>query len=139
MKIEQLKPIQRKVFRKHMQGAVDCGGARTGGACSAAARAKSAAAGKRHDEVSDHVYVIMGFPNVGHRGRESSPRWWVEQFSKNPQYKELLAVVTFRAPDIVFDREATGLWRRHCTADVDGRGPHVGQRTDYSTSRTSVG
>ena len=31
----------------------------------------------------------------------------MEQFSKNPQYKELLAGVTFRAPDIVFDREAT--------------------------------
>jgi hypothetical protein len=31
----------------------------------------------------------------------------VGQFSKNPQYKELLAGVTFRAPDIVFDREAT--------------------------------
>jgi len=64
----------------------------------------------------------------------------VEQFSKNPQYKELLAGVTFRAPDIVFDREATldfgGVTARLMWM---GAAHTLGRRTDYSTSRTSVG
>jgi hypothetical protein len=101
---------KESVPQAHAECAVDCGGARTGGTCSAAARAKSAAAGKRHDEVLRSRLRDHGISERGHRGRESSPRWWVEQFSKNPQYMELLAGVAFRAPDTCMTEKRRWPW-----------------------------
>jgi glyoxylase-like metal-dependent hydrolase (beta-lactamase superfamily II) len=166
-------PLQRKVFRQYTSGVL-----LMMAALALAAHARPQGQNPLLPEnatmkVSDHVYVIMGFPNVGivvgnratlvvdtglgprngaivareaarlaknptlylttthfhpehaageggfplgtilirpavqQKELEKNGMAMVEQFSNNPQNKELLAGVRFRAPDIVFDREAT--------------------------------